>query len=170
MQIEGKRRSIWPRVLGYFLAAMLLLTLVSRAADALLLPVVECARPLPGALSHIVTLRGVVEAEEQQSVAAEAGLTISRVCVRAGQTVEAGDVLAEYDREALQRILEEKQAALQTLTLQAQLETVSQDGKQPTGRHLQLRGEGLRIEGEPLPQGGRHGQEKGRRDVVLDEG
>ena len=49
MQIEGKRRSIWPRVLGYFLAAMLLLTLVSRVADALLLPVVECARPLPGA-------------------------------------------------------------------------------------------------------------------------
>ena len=131
MQIEGKRRPIWPRVLGYFLAAMLLLTLVSRAADALLLPVVECARPLPGALSHIVTLRGVVEAEEQQPVAAEAGLTIARVCVRAGQAVEAGDVLAEYDREALQRILEEKQAALQALALQAQLET-AEPGTEPS--------------------------------------
>ena len=108
-----------------------------------------------------MTLRGVVEAEEQQPVAAEAGLTISRVCVRAGQAVEAGDVLAEYDREALQRILEEKQAALQTLTLQAQLETVSQDGKQPAGRRLRLRGEVLRSEGELPPQGGRYGQEKG---------
>ena len=131
MQIEGKRRPIWPRVLGYFLAAMLLLTLVSRAADALLLPVVECARPLPGALSHIVTLRGVVEAEEQQPVAAEAGLTIARVCVCAGQAVEAGDVLAEYDREALQRILEEKQAALQALALQAQLEA-AEPGTEPS--------------------------------------
>ena len=124
MQIEGKQRSIWPRVLGYFLAAMLLLTLVSRAADALLLPVVECSRPLPGALSHIVTLRGMIEAEEQRAVAAEAGLIIARVCARAGQKVEAGDVLAEYDPEVLQRVLEEKQAALQTLALQAQLEAM----------------------------------------------
>ena len=131
MQIQGKPRSIWPRVLGYFLAAMLLLTLVSRAADALLLPVVECGRPLPGALSHIVTLRGIIEAEEQRAVAAEAGLTIARVCVRAGQKVEAGDVLAEYDREALRRVLEEKQAALQTLALQAQLEAM-EPGAEPS--------------------------------------
>ena len=127
MQIEGKRRSIWPRMLGNFLAAMLLLTLVSRAADALLLPVVECARPLPGALSHAVVLRGVAEADEQQPVAAEAGLTIARVCVRAGQKVEVGDVLAEYDQEALRRVLEEKQAALQALALQAQLEAMEPD-------------------------------------------
>lgn len=124
MQIEGKQRSIWPRVLGYFIAAMLLLTLVSRTADTLLLPEVKCSRPLPGALSHVVTLRGVIEAEEQQPVAAEEGLTFARVCVRAGQKVEAGDVLAEYDLEALQRVLEEKQDALQTLTLQAQLDVM----------------------------------------------
>ena len=45
-----------------------------------------------------------------------------------------------------------------------------QGHQQPAGSHIQLRGEVLRIEGEPLPQGGRYGQEAGRRDVVLDEG
>ena len=142
MQIEGKRRAIGLRALGYFLAAMLLLTLVSRAADALLLPVVECAQPLPGALTHVVTLRGVVEAEEQRPVAAEAGLTIARVCVRAGQEVEAGDVLAEYDREALQRALEEKQAALQALALQAQLEAM-EPGAEPSSDGTQLQSNAL---------------------------
>ena len=79
----------------------------------------------------MVTLRGIIEAEEQRAVAAEAGLTIARVCVRAGQKVEAGDVLAEYDREALRRVLEEKQAALQTLALQAQLEAM-EPGAEPS--------------------------------------
>lgn len=124
MLIEGKRRSVWPRVLGYFLLTILLLTLVSRAADALLLPVVACRRPLPGSLSHVVTMRDIIEAEEQRPVIAEPGLTISRIHVRAGQRVETGQVLIDYDREALQRVLEEKQSALQTITLQAQLEAM----------------------------------------------
>ena len=134
MQLEGRARSIWPRVLGYFLAAMLLLTLVSRAADAILLPVVQCARPLPGALSHVVTVTGAAEAEEQWPVAAESGLSIARVCVRAGQKVEAGEPLALYDQVRLQEMLAEKQANLKTLTLQAQLEAADAGvGAQPEG-------------------------------------
>ena len=128
MQIEGKKRSVWPRALGYFLASMLLLTLVSRAADAMLLPAVECGRPLPGALSHVVSVRGVIEAQEQQPVVAEPGLSIARVCVRAGQKVDAGQALIAYDGESLRRALEQKQAALQTLTLQAQLEALDSSG------------------------------------------
>ena len=132
MQIEGKRRSVWARALAYFFATILLLTLVSRAADAILLPLVECSRPLPGALNHVVSASGVIEAEEQRPVAAEPGLSIARVHVRAGQRVEAGEVLIAYDGESLRRALEEKQAALDALALQAQLDALDSGGSAPS--------------------------------------
>lgn len=129
MRIEGKARSVWPRVLVYFLSAMLILTLVSRAADAILLPVVRCERPLPGPLAHTVTMSGIIEAQEQRPVMAEAGLSVARVYVRAGQEVEAGDVLMEYDQEYLRRRLGEKQTELKKLTLQAQLDALDLSGQ-----------------------------------------
>lgn len=121
---DKKARSVWPRVLGYFLMAMLLFTLLSRAADTIMLPVVQCARPLPGALSHKVILSGVIEAEEQWPVMAETDVAVSRVYVRAGQSVKAGETLLSYDTETLQRMLDEKQTQLKTLTLQAQLDAL----------------------------------------------
>lgn len=126
MKPEGKARSVWPRILGYFLMAMLLLTLLSRAADTIMLPVVQCARPLPGSLSHTAVLSGVIEAEEQWPVMAEPDLAVARVYVRAGQRVKAGETLLSYDTETLQRMLDGKQAQLKKLTLQAQLDALEQ--------------------------------------------
>ena len=126
MKREKKTRSVWPRMLGYFLAAMLLLTLLSRAADSIMLPVVKCARPLPGALTHIVSLSGTVEAREQWPVFAEPDLYVSRVYVRAGQSVKAGESLLRYDIESLRRKLEEKQEEIKKLTWQAQLDALEQ--------------------------------------------
>ena len=126
MKLDEKKRSIWPRVLGYFLAAMLLMTLLSRAADAIMLPSVRCERPLPGALSHTVMLSGVIEAQEQWPIMAEYDLPVSRVYVRVGQAVNAGDVLLSYDSDALQRALEEKQAELTRLNLQRELDARNQ--------------------------------------------
>ena len=133
--VKGKTDLIWPRVLGYFLLAMLLLTLASRAAGAILLPVVEVGRPLPGALSHVVTLRGVIEAEEQRPVLAEPGLSIARIYVHAGQKVEKGEALIGYDRQWLQDTLEEKRVALQALNLQAQIDAL--DAGLPSGEAVQ---------------------------------
>ncbi|MEG1193746.1 MAG: biotin/lipoyl-binding protein [Clostridia bacterium] len=132
MKREGEARSIWPRILGYFLAAMVLLTLLSRAADSMMLPVVKCARPLPGALSHKAILNGVIEAEEQWPVMAEPGIAVARVYVRAGQRVKAGETLLNYDAEAIQRMLDEKQTKLKTLILQAQLDAMPDSTPAPT--------------------------------------
>lgn len=126
MKQDDKARSVWPRVLGYFLVAMLLLTLLSRAADTIMLPVVRCARPLPGALSHKVILSGMIEADEQWPVMAEPDIAVARIYVRAGQSVRAGETLLSYDTEVLQRMLDEKQTQLKTLTLQAQLDALEQ--------------------------------------------
>ncbi|MEG2388927.1 MAG: efflux RND transporter periplasmic adaptor subunit [Clostridia bacterium] len=126
MKREGEARSIWPRIRGYFLAAILLLTLLSRAADSMMLPVVKCARPLPGALSHKAILSGVIEAEEQWPVMTEPGIAVARVYVRAGQRVKAGETLLNYDAEAIQRKLDDKQFELKKLTWQAQLDALEQ--------------------------------------------
>ncbi len=126
MRRDEKARSRWPRVLGYFLAAMALLTLLSRAADSIMLPVVKCARPFPGALRHTVALSGAIEAREQWPVMAEEELAVARVYVRAGQSVKAGEALLSYDAEALQRKLDEKQVEVKKLTWEAQLEALKQ--------------------------------------------
>ena len=130
MKQDETRRPVWPRVLGYFLAVMVLLTLLSRAADSIMLPSVRCERPLPGALTHTVALSGVIEAQEQWPVMAEPELTVARVNVRTGQAVKAGDVLLSYDAEALQRTLAGKQAELKKITLQGELDALDQ---QPSG-------------------------------------
>ena len=38
MKEDGKARTVWLRILGYFLMGMLLLTILSRAADSIIYP------------------------------------------------------------------------------------------------------------------------------------
>ena len=136
MKQDDNKPSIWPRVLGYFLGAMLLLTFLSRAADSIMLPSVRCERSLPGSLSHTVLTSGVIEAQEQWPVMAEASIPVARINARAGQSVKAGDILLRYDMEKLQSALEEKQTELKKLKLQGELNSLEQqqsDDEQQTG-------------------------------------
>ena len=121
MKKDGKARTIWLRILGYFLMGMLLLTILSRAADSIMLPAVKTVRPLPGALTHTVVLNGTVEAKELYPVIAADGMIATRVHVRAGQSVKAGDPLLNYDMETLQAELKVKKTALERVTLEGKL-------------------------------------------------
>ena len=118
MKENGKVRTIWLRILGYFLMGMLLLTILSRAADSIMLPAVKTARPLPGALTHTVILNGTVEAKELYPVIATDGMIVTKVHVRAGQQIKAGDTLLSYDMETLQSELKAKKTALERVTLE----------------------------------------------------
>lgn len=118
MKENGKARTIWLRILGYFLMGMLLLTILSRAADSIMLPAVKTARPLPGALTHTVILNGTVEAKELYPVIATDGMIVTKVHVRAGQQIKAGDTLLSYDMETLQSELKAKKTALERVTLE----------------------------------------------------
>ena len=118
MKEDGKARSVCLRILGYFLMGMLLLTILSRAADSIMLPAVKTARPLPGALTHTVVLNGTVEAKELYPVIATDDLIVMRVHGRAGQSVKAGDALLSYDMETLQTELKAKKTALERVTLE----------------------------------------------------
>lgn len=129
-----KEHISWPRVLGFFLLTMLLLTLMSRAADSILLPVVKCARPAAGPLTHRVTVGGTIEARELRPVMAEPNLPVARVHVRAGQAVKAGDALLSYDAEVLQRQLNEKRAELEKFNLKARLDALEQPAEDKGGK------------------------------------
>lgn len=130
MKEDGKARAVWLRILGYFVMGMLLLTILSRAADSIMLPAVKTARPLPGALTHTVFLSGTVEAKELSPVIAADGMIVTRVHVRAGQNVKAGDTLLSYDMEMLQAELQSKRAALERVTLEAKRQTMGSASEQ----------------------------------------
>lgn len=130
MKEDGKARTVWLRILGYFLMGMLLLTILSRAADSIMLPVVKTTRPLPGALTHTVILSGTVEAKELTPVIAEDGLIVASVHVRAGQSVKGGDALLSYDMEALQSELQSKKVALERVTLEAKRQATGNESDQ----------------------------------------
>lgn len=130
MKEDGKTRTVWLRILGYFIVGMLLLTILSRAADSIMLPAVKTTRPLPGALTHTVILSGTVEAKELSPVIAVDGLIVASVHVRVGQSVKAGDTLLSYDMEALQSELQSKKTALERVTLEAKRQTAGNASEQ----------------------------------------
>lgn len=130
MKEDGKKRTIWLRILGYFLMGMLLLTILSRAADSIMLPAVKTARPLPGALTHTVVLNGTVEAKELYPVIATDGLIVMRVHGRAGQSVKTGDPLLSYDMETLQTELKAKRTALERVTLEGKRQATGNESAQ----------------------------------------
>lgn len=112
------------KLLGSFLALMVACTILSRASASVTVAVVQTASPGKMALSHRVTAVGKVMENQQQAVPAEAGHRISRVFVREGDGVEAGDVLLQLDTGALReeaascrRELENQEWEIQDLEL-----------------------------------------------------
>jgi multidrug efflux pump subunit AcrA (membrane-fusion protein) len=100
------------RALGIFFAIMLAVTLIGRGLDSLTLPVVKLSRMQNGPLKHVVEMTGTLSAAEEIPVVARSGLTVSSVKVRAGQHVEAGETLIQFDAARLAKLLSQKQADL----------------------------------------------------------
>lgn len=89
------------KLLGYFLIIMLIFTLISRSAYTLTLPQVQTTKLASMPITHRVDLDGMLEANEQVVVSAQMGIMISSVFVKVGDRVEEGQLLFQYDREAL---------------------------------------------------------------------
>lgn len=134
MKRDGKSRTTWLRILGYFFLTMLLLAILSRAADSIMLPTVKTARPLPGALTHTIILSGTVEANELYPVIASDGMIVTKVHARAGQSVKTGDILLSYDMQMLQSELKRKKVELERTTLEAKLQSFGNAAEQDAER------------------------------------
>lgn len=66
------------QALVVFLAAMILLTVLSRAATNLITPVVTCTAPEKTALEYKVTATGTVKEKQQQAVHTVPGIRVKK--------------------------------------------------------------------------------------------
>lgn len=89
------------QALVVFLAAMILLTVLSRAATNLITPVVTCTAPEKTALEYKVTAAGTVKEKQQQAVHTVPGIRVKKVLVSEGDHVSPQDILFELDTEDL---------------------------------------------------------------------
>ena len=89
------------RYFAVFMVVMLAFTVISRAADSLLVPQVATEAPSAKVIEHTVKMEAVVEASAETPVFAEEGILVESVFVKEGSQVEAGDVLAEVLPESL---------------------------------------------------------------------
>lgn len=109
MYLKKEKRSVW-KLVGIFFAAMILFTLLSRAAYQHGVAVVSTKAPSSGAIAHTVQLTGKAVHNQEQAVTTEAGLRVARVLVNEGQQVAKGDALFTLDLDYLERtILTQKQ-------------------------------------------------------------
>lgn len=100
------RKRLALRALIIFFAAMVALTVIARAADALTLPQVKTTTIGSGRLTHVVRADGMLEALSELPVRAQTDLPVGRVLVTEGQKVSAGEPLLTYDEAALREAIE----------------------------------------------------------------
>ncbi len=117
--MSGKEQSAGSRTaakgLALLLIGMLVFTMISRAADALLVPQVVTEQPSAKIIEHVVKADATVEKTSETPVFTEEGLLVNRVYVEEGSHVREGDVLAEVLSEALRdkiRVLSDEITAL----------------------------------------------------------
>lgn len=110
-----------------FFAVMLVLTVVSRAADSVTVPRVKTETMTSGTLKFAVYGEGVVAADTEQITFLASGGKPSYV-ISAGAEVVPGDLLVRFDVEALREKLESVKAELTKLELAKQQEAL---GAQP---------------------------------------
>ncbi len=125
------RKALALRLLIGFFAVMAALTVIARAADALTLPQVHTTGVSSGKLTHVVLAEGVLEAANELTVKADAGLTVERVHVVEGQTVAAGETLLSYDQGALSEEIDAAKLDLRKLEISKQEEQLGADTAEP---------------------------------------
>lgn len=113
---DAKARAL--RLLAGFLVAILLCTLLSRAANSITMPQVTAEKPIQASVSHTVEAQGKLEALHETPVTAAEGILVESVAADEGQPVEVGDLLFTLNKESLGKKLRREQVALQKLQLE----------------------------------------------------
>lgn len=98
--MESKKK-LW-RGFALFMAAMLVMTFVSRMVYASRLPRIHWMNPTAASITNKLSVEGTVEVVNSEAITGMEGLLVKRVCVAAGEQIDAGTVLYEVDTEDLQ--------------------------------------------------------------------
>ncbi len=106
--MESKKK-LW-QGFALFMAAMLIMTYVSRMVWVSRMPRVRWSSPMSASIHNKVSAEGTVEVTGTQAVIGLEGLLVEKVCVMAGDRMEAGTVLYEVNTEDLLAQLSELEA------------------------------------------------------------
>lgn len=109
------------RLLLGFMALMLALTVLSRAADSLTIAQVDTETPKSGAIEHAFDKQGVLAANREVAATTLSGVLVESVQAYVGASVSGGDLLFTLDLQDLQDKLNEK--AIEKKKLQIQLQS-----------------------------------------------
>ncbi len=116
MEPSQRRRLGW---IARFFALLLVLTLLARGTAGATMPTVTVQTPSSGSVSKNVRTTGTVSMAGGTPFTVPSGLLVLSVPVQAGQTVRAGNVLATFDKDEVDRAVNAKRAALQQAQTQA---------------------------------------------------
>ena len=102
------------KYLAGFLALIVVCTVVSRATASFTTPMVTTANSKRGSLTYKIDGNGSIETSSEVYYDVEPELKIGKVCVKAGDSVEDGQVLYEYDMKVLEKKIENAKKAVKT--------------------------------------------------------
>lgn len=98
--MESKKK-LW-RGLAVFMAAMLIMTFVSRTVYVSRMPQIKWSCPTASSIRNELTVDGTVEVVNAQAITGLEGLLVEKVSVTAGDRITAGTLLYEVNMEDLQ--------------------------------------------------------------------
>ena len=116
--------------IGFFIV-MLLLTVLSRAADSLTVARVTVDKAKRGNLNHETVADGIIESSEKVYVKVEEGFKAEKINVAKGEFVRTGDALITLDKKDIEEHLFQAETELELLELKKQrlnLETYENEG------------------------------------------
>lgn len=105
------------KALAGFFAMILLLTVISRAADSMTVAKVKTTKLTSTVLNYVTSGTGSVVAGSKKYLYVESGICIEKLLVKQGQTVEADDEILKFSIEDIKKKLDEAKKELKKLEL-----------------------------------------------------
>lgn len=103
--------------LGFFFGAMVLLTMLSRAADSMNTAQVSVKTMQNQVITHRVSGTGKVEGTRERAVFVKEGQRVEQVMVQTGQSVKKGETILKLSEQTLMDSIKEKERELEELHL-----------------------------------------------------
>lgn len=132
------------KLLGWFLAIMASLTIISRMADSMTIATVSTVTPSRSTISHRTEVPGILAASGGKPVLLPSGVLITELAVRNGDKVAAGDLLLTYDISEFQKQIASAELDVQGIQAQiAELDREDQKQQEQYQTSLERKGDDL---------------------------
>ena len=114
---DAGQKQAFGNILRFF-ALMLVLTLVAKGTAGATVPAVDAARPGRGVITQKIDLSGAVSAAGSRALEGPEGVAVQSLLAKAGERVEAGQALVQYDPDEVRTGLQRARAELKKLQAQ----------------------------------------------------